>query len=70
MNSSSALAHPHAARPTTHAVFLDPSGRRWRRLRLVMVGVMVAVLGLVAYTVPHLYDTPALDVRGDSLVPS
>ena len=69
VNSSSALANPHAARPTTNAVFLDPSGRRWRRLRLVMVGVVVAVLGLLAYAVPHLYDTPALDSRGDALGP-
>ncbi len=69
VNSSSALTNPHAARPTTNAVFQDPSGRRWRRLRLVMVGVVVAVLGLLAYAVPHLYDTPALDVRGDSLGP-
>ncbi len=63
VNSSSALANPHAARPTTNAVFLDPSGRRWRRLRLVMVGV-VSPSRAARLCRAHLYDTPALDVRG------
>lgn len=51
------------------AIFLDPSGRRWRRLRIVATVLLAGLLGALFLVGPHLIDTPALDATGKRLAP-
>jgi hypothetical protein len=51
-------------------VFLDPSGRRWHKLRVAAAAITaLVVLGLVLIF-PKLVDTPALTALGEPLGPS
>ncbi|WP_091757300.1 bifunctional polysaccharide deacetylase/glycosyltransferase family 2 protein [Pedococcus cremeus] len=53
----------------TRPVFLDDSGRRWRRFRLVVLAVVVVLLALTAVVAPHVWASPALQVSGEQLAP-
>src|SRR5215203_418668 len=61
--------HGAAAQAASQIVFVDPSGRRWQRLRII-AAVMAAfsVVGILA-AVPHLNDIPALSMTGERLGP-
>ncbi|MEA5154646.1 bifunctional polysaccharide deacetylase/glycosyltransferase family 2 protein [Raineyella sp.] len=39
-------------------VFRDPTGRRWRRIRVVALAVVIPVIVVVMVAVPHLYAAP------------
>ncbi len=52
------------------SVFLDPSGRRWLRFRLVVLLLVVVCAGLLAVAVPRLYASPALAMLGQPLGPA
>lgn len=54
----------------TTVVFLDPSGRRWRKLRLIATLIAVVLFGGLVYAYPHLHDTPALTTMGEPLGPN
>jgi peptidoglycan-N-acetylglucosamine deacetylase len=61
--------HGAAAQAASPIVFVDPSGRRWRKVRLI--GAVIAaffVVGILA-AVPHLNDIPALSMTGERLGP-
>jgi len=51
------------------SVFLDPSGRRWRRFRLGVLLLAVLVALLLAVVLPRLYASPALAAQGQRLGP-
>jgi biofilm PGA synthesis N-glycosyltransferase PgaC len=42
-------------------VFLDPSGRRWKRIRAAGLVLLAAFVGLVAVAVPQIVAPPALE---------
>ncbi len=50
------------------AVFLDPTGRRWRRVRVLLVVGIVALAGLIVWAVPHLRASPALGPNAHPIV--
>jgi peptidoglycan-N-acetylglucosamine deacetylase len=61
--------HGAAAHAASQIVFVDPSGRRWQKLRII--GAVIAafsVVGILA-AVPHLNDIPALSTIGERLGP-
>src|SRR5450759_1613148 len=43
------------------AVFLDPSGRRWRMTRVTGIAVLVGVMAGLVYMVPKMWAVPTLD---------
>ena len=43
---------------TTTAVFADPSGRRWRRMRAASILLMILAIGAVATFLTHAYVSP------------
>lgn len=51
-------------------VFLDPSGRRWRRLRVTAAVLAVLLVAALVLVVPKLADTPALKALGEPLSPA
>ena len=56
--------------PSDDPIFLDPSGRRWRRLRGTGVAALLLVVVALVLAVPRLYDTPALATFGEPLGPN
>ena len=61
--------HRAAAQAASQIVFVDPSGRRWRKL--CIIGAVLAafsVVGILA-AVPHINDIPALSMTGERLGP-
>jgi peptidoglycan-N-acetylglucosamine deacetylase len=42
-------------------VFLDPSGRRWRTARVIGVALLVLDIAGLAYAIPNMWESPALD---------
>jgi len=61
--------HDPAAQVASQVIFIDPSGRRWQKIRIIaavlaaltMVGILVAL--------PHVNDTPALSAADEELGP-
>jgi peptidoglycan-N-acetylglucosamine deacetylase len=61
--------HDPAGQAAAQVIFIDPSGRRWQKIRIIaavlaaltMVGILVAL--------PHLNDTPALSAANHRLGP-
>jgi peptidoglycan-N-acetylglucosamine deacetylase len=45
------------------AVFLDPSGRRWRTIRIIGAAALVGATAVLGYVVPNMWAEPALDGR-------
>lgn len=66
---ANARARVAADAAATAVIFLDPSGRRWRRFRLVASLLVVMLFGGLVYVFPHLHDTPALTTLGERLGP-
>jgi cellulose synthase/poly-beta-1,6-N-acetylglucosamine synthase-like glycosyltransferase/peptidoglycan/xylan/chitin deacetylase (PgdA/CDA1 family) len=61
--------HGAAAQAASQIVFVDPSGRRWRKL--CIIGAVLAafsVVGILA-AVPHINDIPALSMTGERFGP-
>ena len=61
--------HGAAGQAGSQIVFIDPSGRRWRKVRII--GAVIAafsVVGILA-AVPHLNDIPAHSMTGERLGP-
>lgn len=46
---------------TSLPVFANPSGRRWRRLRAVLLALLVVAISTAVVTVPRVLAPPALD---------
>jgi biofilm PGA synthesis N-glycosyltransferase PgaC len=44
-------------------VFLNPSGRRWKSIRAVLLTVLALVIAFVAIAIPRITTSPALDGR-------
>ena len=57
------VAERIAATAVQSAIFLDPSGRRWRRLRYLLVAVLAIVIGVSCYALPNMHAAPALAGR-------
>lgn len=61
--------HDSTGQAASQVIFIDPSGRRWQKIRIIaavlaaltMVGILVAL--------PHLNDTPALSAADEELGP-
>ncbi len=49
-----------AAGSATHPVFVNPSGRRWRRVRAVLLTLLVLAVGGAVVAVPRVLTPPAL----------
>src|SRR5215207_6327854 len=58
-------AHP-AASPV---IFLDPSGRRWQKVRIITSAFAALLLVGILVALPHLNDTPALTATDQQLGP-
>ena len=54
----------------TTVVFLDPSGQRWRKFRLIASVLAIILLGGLIYVFPHLHDAPALAALREPLGPN
>jgi biofilm PGA synthesis N-glycosyltransferase PgaC len=59
------VAERIAATAVQSAVFLDPTGRRWRRFRWFLVGAVALIVGASFYAFPKMYAAPALPANAD-----
>lgn len=59
------VAEKIAATAVQSAIFLDPSGRRWRRLRYLLIAALAIVIGIGWYIIPKMYATPVLVSHAD-----
>src|SRR3712207_7272867 len=55
------LPRPPARTATAVPVFANPSGRRWRRLRAVLLTALVVAIATAVVAVPRVLAPPALD---------
>jgi biofilm PGA synthesis N-glycosyltransferase PgaC len=60
MGRHSPLRHLPVPGHTDTPVFANPSGQRWRRLRLVLLTLLLAVAGSAAVVLPNVVSAPAL----------
>jgi hypothetical protein len=62
--------HDPAGQSAAQVIFIDPSGRRWQKIRII--AAVLAALRVVGILValPHLNDTPALSAANQRLGPS
>ena len=62
---------PDAAnQAASHVIFVDPSGRRWQRVQVIITGLAALLLVVILVALPHLNDTPALTATHERLGPS
>src|SRR4051812_25257254 len=60
MRRSTRSGQPAARSASTTPVFANPSGRRWRRLRAVLLTLLVLAVAFCVVSVPKVLASPAL----------
>ena len=61
--------HDPASQQASQVIFVDPSGRRWQKIRIIAAVLAALTMVAILVALPHVNDTPALSAADGPLGP-